>query len=195
MVKWWLLIVVFAGGLALGRFASPSPPAHLEEKQKDTLKAEAHEESVLDDRISMNVAQVIPGQTVTKWKIKYRDNPDGGCAVESSEGEAIKTDPGSVVISSDQETKRSDSKDLKLLDTHESLRIVQQAPNWHAAVLAGTDMHLKLQGAATASYRIADAVKIKGVTVIPALEIAGAVVVPFQEFTRTAAFLGLGGSW
>lgn len=163
MVKWWLLLVALVAGGAIGATAFRGP-AHVEEQKNDTLKAESHEATVLDDRISLNVAKVIPGQTITKWKVVYRDGPDGGCAVASSEGEAVKTDPGSILISKNQETKRSDLKDLKLLDTHESLRIVDQAPRLTLGL--GAEVQplngMSVKPAASLGFRFSKSLTIRG---------------------------------
>lgn len=127
MVKWWLLIAAFVAGGAVGAAAFRGP-AHEERKESSVQKQDVHDAVKLDEKATLDVAQVIPGQTITKWKVVYRDGPDGGCAVASSEGEAVKTDPGSILISKNQEKVVEASRDFQLVNTREVLTIREEAP-------------------------------------------------------------------
>lgn len=181
-MKWWHLVVAFVAGGFLG-FGISGHDVQKLEKAKTAEASKASDVSHARTDATLNVAQVIPGVEKTRWRIKYRPAPNGGCEVAEASGMTDKVGPGSIVISSNQASTASTSKASEHSLVTEKLTIHEPAPKWAASVLAGSDTSLELQLMAAASYRTGP------------FTLNVAVVVPAEHPQDAAAFVGAGVTW
>lgn len=132
-VRWTAIVIATA--LGVGGFCGwmlrgePPPPAPtVSQSEVSSSKATAHAATSFAATSNMTVGVAIPATSTTKWRIKYKDAPDGGCAIDEASGESTKAGPGSIVISSNQDTKAATSEDSEQSADRDVRRIETPPP-------------------------------------------------------------------
>lgn len=124
------MLACVAVGVGIGWLlrGEPPPAPVVAEAKREAIDVHETTEATEDKAEAVTVAMVLPPVESTRWRVKYRPAPTGGCEVDEIEGEGSKIGAGSVNLASNATSSARASGTLGLTSESERLRLEVPPP-------------------------------------------------------------------